>query len=559
MFSSFGQFAATSQFYLFGKSHCTRTGWEKAIKKYAKPDILQDPSLNLQEKVFLITGASAGIGKEISTFLAAKNASVYMICRNLDKGNQVKNNIIEQTKNPKVYVLQADCGLEADIRRVWEEFQQHQQNNNSNQELRLDALICNAGALLNERTLTSEGVEVTFATHLLFGTYLLGSLAFSLLNKTPDSRLIAVSSGGMYNTKFPEFPIATATNPEVKYDGQFAYAYAKRGQVLLCEQWAKEYPNVKVVSCHPGWTLTEGVEAAYGENKKYLEPLRTLWQGAEGIAWLALTSSKNIETGAFYLDRSPQVKHMAGPFFSEGSHTKNTPEETQQMMNQLFQWANGKRPTEQEIHKRIARTKLMKATDKAIDISKFMGRWYVLAAIPTSIEIGAKDCIENYEYDDNTQSIKVKFDYTPKNQQVSTYATMLGKVKNSPINTYWSIIPKFYGLQLPINLDYLILETEEDYSITLVGVPDRNYVWIMIRDKPLITNEEPQTTFSFYQLTHNILTNQIVSIENYTIPTNFNSEQYEKERQMIVKYMNIALDLGYTNLDKMVRVPWTLS
>ena len=26
-----------------------------------------------------------------------------------------------------------------------------------------------------------------------------------------------------------------------------------------------------MVSCHPGWTLTDGVEAAYGKNKSYLE------------------------------------------------------------------------------------------------------------------------------------------------------------------------------------------------------------------------------------------------------------------------------------------------
>ena len=45
---------------------------------------------------------------------------------------------------------------------------------------RLDGLVCNAGALMNEKTLTSEGVEVTFAAHLLFGTYLLGSLAMDV-------------------------------------------------------------------------------------------------------------------------------------------------------------------------------------------------------------------------------------------------------------------------------------------------------------------------------------------------------------------------------------------
>ena len=40
---------------------------------------------------------------------------------------------------------------------------------------------------------------------------------------------------------------------------------AVSGQVLLAERWAAAHPAVKVVTCHPGWTLTDGVEAAYGD------------------------------------------------------------------------------------------------------------------------------------------------------------------------------------------------------------------------------------------------------------------------------------------------------
>jgi hypothetical protein len=43
-----------------------------------------------------------------------------------------------------------------------------------------------------------------------------------------------------------------------------------------------------------------------GSKKKYLEPLRSLWQGAEGICWLAVVPSERLVPGAFYLDRKPQ-------------------------------------------------------------------------------------------------------------------------------------------------------------------------------------------------------------------------------------------------------------
>ncbi len=66
------------------------------------------------------------------------------------------------------------------MQRVWTEF--------AAQSTRLDGLVCNAGALLNKRAETSEGVEVTHATHLLFGSYLLGTLALPLLRQTKDSR-----------------------------------------------------------------------------------------------------------------------------------------------------------------------------------------------------------------------------------------------------------------------------------------------------------------------------------------------------------------------------------
>ena len=194
----------------------------------------------------------SGIGREISNYLAAKGGIIYMICRNKERAIEAQNEIKNQFNNPEVYILVGDCGSEHDVRRMWKEFTDHRTSKNNN--IQLNSLICNAGALSKSKTLTKEGIETTFATHLLFGTYLLGSLALPTLTSTPDSRLIAVSSGGMYNTKFPSWDVATSTSCHVNYDGQLAYAYAKRGQVLLCERWSNLYANspVSIVSCHPG-------------------------------------------------------------------------------------------------------------------------------------------------------------------------------------------------------------------------------------------------------------------------------------------------------------------
>mmetsp|Transcript_8776 Transcript_8776/g.9293 ORF Transcript_8776/g.9293 Transcript_8776/m.9293 type:complete len:541 (+) Transcript_8776:51-1673(+) len=535
---SFGQFAATSQFYLYGKKHCTQTGWNLASSKYKQPDILNE--ISLEGKVYMVTGANGGIGYEITNYLANKKATVYMLCRSPERAESARNKIIESSNNTNVHVLICDCSLQRDVRRAWNEFQEHQISI-GNTSPQLHGLVCNAGALLNEKTLTDEGVEVTFAAHLLFGTYLLVSLAIPTLDSTPDSRVVVVSSGGMYNTKFPQWAIATAQSGN--YDGQFAYAYAKRGQVLLCEEWTKKYPTLKFVSCHPGWADTEGVTSAYGENKKYLAPMRTLWEGSEGIIWLLVVDRREIEGGAFYLDRSPQVKHMAGPFFTEGTFTKNTPEEVENMMFNLQRWSelSGPPPLDWSV---VARQPLT-ALNKPINIKKFMGRWYVQGHIPTYFDQDTVNNIEDYTWNEEKQVIDIKFSYS--NPEVENNITIPGPAKvieqqgtimNSE-NTEWALAIKFF-VYWSVSLRYLIIGVDEDitnqqqdqqqnqqqdqqqdnelpetqlYQSTLIGVPDRSGLWLMSRTPERMSDE----TYDFYK--------------------------------------NKAENLGY-NVSKMVRVPY---
>jgi dehydrogenase/reductase SDR family protein 12 len=251
-----------------------------------------------------------------------------MLCRSKGKAEAARIEIMEQTKSQKVNLLLADVGELAQVRNVVKELQQ--------KEKKVDCLVCNAGVLLNERKETSEGNEVTFAAHFLGGSYLLSQLLLPQLKASDQSRVVFVSSGGMLPNKFPSWETATGTGPQkAKYNGNAAYSYAKRGQVLLAERLTKDEPEVTWVSAHPGWTSTPAVDDAYGENKKYLEPMRSTWEGAEGIAWMMQVDRTRLKGGEFYLDRKPQKKHIAGPFMTEGSYTKNTEEEVNEMMKNL--------------------------------------------------------------------------------------------------------------------------------------------------------------------------------------------------------------------------------
>ena len=80
---------------------------------------------------------------------------------------------------------------------------------------------------------------------------------------------------------------------------------------------------------------TPGVDGWLGRGKLALQPLRTLWQGTEAIAWLCAAPRAQLHGGEFYLDRAPRTKHLAGPLFTEGFLTKNSDEECAELMEKL--------------------------------------------------------------------------------------------------------------------------------------------------------------------------------------------------------------------------------
>ncbi len=325
-----------------------RTGYLRHLQDYRDPvqkaaaipfKHVDADGTDLTQKVVVVTGANSGLGKEIATYAAAKGAKVYMLCRSQERAVAAKEDMIQHIETydsssssssssslrDRLNIVLVDV---AELQQVREAVQQLQK-----QESKVDALVCNAGVLLNERKETSEGNEATFASHLLGGSYLLSQLLLPQL-KAAQGRCIFVTSGGMYNFKLPSWNVLTSA-PGEKYNGVNVYAYAKRAQVLLAERLKETEPEVQWVTVHPGWSDTPAVDEAFGDMKKYLHPLREPWQGAEGVTWLVGTKRENIQSGEFYLDRKTQPKHMAGPFFTEGRYTKNSKSDVDELMENL--------------------------------------------------------------------------------------------------------------------------------------------------------------------------------------------------------------------------------
>jgi apolipoprotein D and lipocalin family protein len=118
-----------------------------------------------------------------------------------------------------------------------------------------------------------------------------------------------------------------------------------------------------------------------------------------------------------------------------------------------------------------------------VDIDRFMGDWYVIANIPTSIEKGAHNAIESYRLDDDG-SIATTFTFYQDGFD--------GKLKTyQPRGFVSDESDAIWGMQFvwPIKADYRIIYLNEDYSVTVIGRNKRDYMWIMARE-PVIPAPE---------------------------------------------------------------------
>lgn len=175
-----GQAISTTQFFLCGRRHFTAPGHARRAKKCTAP-VQNSPAArvgqegadgaDLTDKVVVIAGANGGLGKELAMRAAAKGATLCMICRSQERAKAARQDISKATQAcpDKIQILQANVGELSQVRSAVKELQA--------KESKVDCLVCNAGASLNKRTETSEGHEVTFASHLLGGSHLLSQLS----------------------------------------------------------------------------------------------------------------------------------------------------------------------------------------------------------------------------------------------------------------------------------------------------------------------------------------------------------------------------------------------
>lgn len=69
------------------------------------------------DKRVIVTGTTSGIGKETAKELAKREARVYMACRNMKKCEEIRDEIMLESKNKHVYCIECDLSSMESIRQ----------------------------------------------------------------------------------------------------------------------------------------------------------------------------------------------------------------------------------------------------------------------------------------------------------------------------------------------------------------------------------------------------------------------------------------------------------
>lgn len=126
-------------------------------------------------------------------------------------------------------------------------------------------------------------------------------------------------------------------------------------------------------------------------------------------------------------------------------------------------------------------------TQRDVDLNKYMGKWYEQARLPNRFQ---RDCVGDVQADyvmavpgsitvtnrcqGKDGKVKEAVGEGRLSRRVSPATPSILQVRFAPRWLSW--MPMVWG-------DYWIMKIDGDYQYSLVGTPDRQYLWVLSRDK----------------------------------------------------------------------------
>lgn len=259
----------------------------------------------MTDRICMVTGGNAGIGKETALALAGMDAHVVVVSRNRQRGEEAVADIRRSTGNDKIDLVLCDYASQESVRDMTAQFNRDYP--------RLDVLVNNAGLINMSRQTTVDGLEATFAINHL-GYFMNTLLLMEPLSRGNDVRIINVASDAHRGAKINFDDIMG----EQKYTGFGAYGQSKLANILFTYELDRRLTGSGMTTnaLHPGFVATNFAK----NNGGIMSGIMSL---------LGRVAARSPEKGAetsIYLASSPEVAGQSGLYYSDCKPVKSSPE-----------------------------------------------------------------------------------------------------------------------------------------------------------------------------------------------------------------------------------------
>ena len=206
-------------------------------------------------KTVMITGANSGLGLNAGIKIAGASDEYWLIlaCRNLDKAELAKREIMVKSKNKNVEIMELDVSSLASVRLFVDKYVTRIGEP-------IYALLCNAGINGTNKGLTKDGFDVVFESNHL-GHFFLTNLLLSYME--PEGRIF-VTSSDMHDSPMHKMEwkgTEALAHPERKMaEDTIRYSYSKLCNLYFVYELARKLESkgcgIRVNAFNPGLMKT---------------------------------------------------------------------------------------------------------------------------------------------------------------------------------------------------------------------------------------------------------------------------------------------------------------
>ncbi|MBS3815943.1 MAG: SDR family oxidoreductase [Candidatus Thermoplasmatota archaeon] len=261
--------------------------------------------MELKDKICMVTGANSGIGKRTAERFADTGAKVVMLCRDKERGEKARNDLVQKTQNENIELLLCDLSSMRSVRRAAKGFKENYS--------KLHVLVNNAGLISSSKKITEEGNEKTFATNYL-GHFLLTYLLIDPMKEASSAEIINVTSAAHKSGEldFDDLQLKRSTY----FSGWKAYANSKLAQVMFTYTLSRKLKKttISVNSYHPGV-----VNSHFGK-KTFLTKI------FYKLFFFLMRDPDDSAEDIVRLITDPEFEDSTGKYFSKGKIKKSSKE-----------------------------------------------------------------------------------------------------------------------------------------------------------------------------------------------------------------------------------------